>query len=244
MRRLAPLACLVLLIAAACNGLASRDAEEVLGSSNRVVETREVAEFSEVVLAGEGALLVSFDGDGSLSIEIDDNLSQHIETVVENGRLVIRTEDGIDIDPSEPPTYRVGVADLSGLELSGAGSIDVGSWQGGNVWLTMSGVGEIRVDELEARDLRADMSGVGAIVVSGEVDTQGVVADGVGSFEGADLQSRMSDVTAAGSGTVRVWATELLTVVADGLGKVEYYGPGELLPQTDGLATVAYLGDK
>ena len=230
--------------AAACGDTTFGDSDEVAGDGNVTVDERDVTGFTEVVLAGEGDLTLTFGAADSLAIEADDNLHQHILSTVEDGRLVIRTEDGIDIEPTQPPEYRVGIVDLAFVELSGVGGIDIGSWQAGSVSVRMSGVGQVTVDDLAATDLTSTMTGVGGITVAGTVTEHSVVVDGVGEYEATDLRSSICHVTAKGNGVVRVWATQQLFAEADGLSKVEYYGPAELFPTTDSLGTIMSLGDK
>ena len=244
MRRVIPGLLLVLALPACGDDLLGIGSDEVAGSGNIVIESRDVTGFEEVVLAGEGALTVTFGGTESLTIEVDDNLLPHIETTVEDGSLVIRTESGIDLEPSTEIDYRVGALALSGVELSGVGAIDVAPWETSQASVVMSGVGAVSISELTARTLSAELNGVGTISVAGAVDSQEVMADGVGDYQAFDLRSATGDIVAKGTGVVQVWATERLVASALALGRVEYYGPAEIFPSVEPLASLTYLGDK
>ena len=217
--------------------------EGVPGSGDLASDVRDVAGFDRILLAGEGTVVVTPGGVESLEVETDDNLLPYIETSVEDGRLEIRTEPGIDIAPSQKISYRVGATNLAGLELSGAGSIRIGDWETDHASVLLSGVGDISIDGLAATSLEVEHVGVGTITVSGGVETQTVLAAGVGEYMGAELRSRVASVQARDTGAATVWVTDELDIVASPQGAVSYYGPADVTPAGTN-ETATHLGDR
>ena len=93
---------IVLLMAISACSVISVDLNAVKGSGTLASEVRQVAEFTEVELAGSADVEVTVGGEQKVVVEADDNILPLVETNVVNGRLVIR------IKPNNSPlcSYR------------------------------------------------------------------------------------------------------------------------------------------
>ncbi len=235
---------LALLLIAACGDVDVDLGRDVDGSGTVITETREVSDFERITLAGEGSVIVTVGEPASLSIETDDNLLQHIETTVRGNTLVIETEDGIDIDPSDSVIYRVSTRELTGLTLAGAGDFDVASADADSFSITLSGAGDVNVGALTAPELDVEISGAGRVELAGDVSTLDVTLTGIGNYEGADLRSARADVSTTGAGSATVWATDDLSATITGVGSIDYYGSPQVTQTVTGVGTISGLGDK
>lgn len=246
--RLLPLVGLVafaVLVTAACSEISlDLGSKRVSGGGDIVTETRGVAGFDRVVLAGEGKVLVTAGTDDSLSIETDDNLLAYIESEVSGSKLILSTRDGYDIEPSHDVVYRVTVADLRGIELLGAGSIRVDGVATGDLDIRLAGAGTIEVLDIDGSRLDVDLPGAGSITVAGEVVEQTVTLPGAGSYRAGDLRSRIASVEATGVGGATVWVTADLTITTSGVGAISYYGSPTLDEHVTGVASIQSLGEK
>lgn len=232
------------LLAACDEGvLFDNDLRGVDGSGTIVTEDRSVSEFERVTLAGEGRVIITTGAAPSLSVETDDNLMQHIETTVSGGVLDIRTESGIDIDPSDSVVYRITASAITGIRLVGAGGIDLDAASGGDFEIELIGAGDIAVASLMADNLKVTIAGVGKVTVMGGVASQEVNIPGAGSYEGRSLQSRSAVVTASGAGSADVWATETLEATVSGVGSIDYYGSPEVTESVTGIGSINARGE-
>lgn len=230
--------------AAACNDGLDFNVDDVEGSGTITTETRDVAGFDEITLAGEGSVIVSEGPEASLTIETDDNLLAHIETTVRDNVLLIATESGIDIDPTRSVTYRVSAPEITGLTLSGAGSFSLATSDSDSLTLRVSGAGDIEIPSLVAEELSVVLSGIGSIVLAGEVATQEVSLSGAGNYEAADLRSITATVTTSGAGSATIWVVDELEASITGVGDIEYFGSPLVTQRVTGLGSIESRGDK
>lgn len=247
MRRFFP--CLIPLIAAAllanCGGVIDLDVDtdRVEGNGSITTEQRQVSEFERVSLAGEGRVVIER-GAPALSIETDENLLMHIDSAVSGDTLEIKTDNGIDLDPSDGITYRIATDRLVGVALSGAGDIDTGDWEADDFTIELSGAGDIDVSSLVAGDVDVTISGVGQVTITGTADSLTVSMPGAGSFEGGDLETRAVAVTATGAGSATLWATETLDANLTGVGSIDYFGRPTVNQTVTGVGTITSRGEK
>lgn len=247
MRRGSLLATVVVLIGAlsACDeGITIRVGNDVDGSGTITSESRAVADFERVTLAGEGTVIITQEPAASLTIETDDNLLAHIETTVRDGTLTIATESGIDIDPSDGVIYQVGTPELSGVSLSGAGSFELGECEADRFSVTLSGAGDIDIGRLIADELDVEITGAGDVRVVGEVTHQDISIPGSGSFDGFDLQSATAAVATSGVGSATVWVTDVLDATVSGVGSIDYYGSPQVSQSVSGVGDVVDRGER
>jgi hypothetical protein len=166
-------------------GLSACAERRVVGSGVTTTETRDVHGFREVSLSGLGALTIQPGDHESLIIEGEDNIVAIIETKVVGERLTIGFDRSATVIPTKALRYRLTVVQLSGIDLSGAGSIVADG---------------INTDRLEVT-----ISGAGSLTVAGEADHQNVLLSGLGSYhaEGMRTNTAVVEVSGAGSATFR-----------------------------------------
>jgi hypothetical protein len=197
MRTLLPATWLaVLLLLFGCSG--------VTGSGQVATETRSVSGFTAIDLAGSGEVTVEQGNAESLTIEADDNVLPRLTSEVSNSTLKLDKKPGLTINRQSPIRYRVTVKDLTGIAVSGSGSI--------------------QAQEMPLRTLAVDISGSGTVEVSGSVVDQDIDVSGSGRYNAADLQSEKVTADISGSGEVTVVVSRELTVDISGSGTVTYSG--------------------
>lgn len=229
---------------AACSDGISLLNDDVVGSGTIVTETRAVAEFDQITLAGEGAVIITEGPGASLTIETDDNLMAHIETTVRGGELRIATESGIDINPTNSVIYRVSTPEITELSLSGAGTLTLGQSEAESLTIKLSGAGGIEVASLIADRLSVEISGVGSITIAGAVGNQDVRLPGAGNYEAAELRSSIATVTTSGTGSATVWVTSELDAEVTGVGSIDYFGTPQVTESITGIGSITSRGDK
>ncbi len=238
--------CALLMVAvlAACDdGVVFDNARDVEGNGVIVTEDRTVADFERIILAGEGAVIVTEGESASLTVETDDNLLTYIDTDVDGRTLEIATEPGIDIEPTDSVVYRVTARHVTGVTLSGAGRFELGECDAKAFSVVLSGAGEIAIGRLAAEDLDVEITGAGAVVVAGKVVAQDVSIPGAGSYEGRDLESGHATVRTSGLGSATVWATDTLDARVTGVGDIEYFGSPRVTSSVSGVGNITHRGD-
>jgi Putative auto-transporter adhesin, head GIN domain len=178
----------VLLLVSACS--------VTKGSGQVVTETRMVGGFTKVELSGSGELTIEKTGTESLSVSAEDNLLPQLTSDVSGDTLTLGTKPNTSILPTKPITYSLTVKDLTGITVSGSGSV--------------------RVSDLMTNSLTTKISGSGTITASGSVNDQDVDISGSGRYQAEQMTSKAVKAQISGSGTASVLATDLLDVKISG----------------------------
>jgi hypothetical protein len=232
-----PLLAIVLLLDA-CNALNNT------GSGKVITEQREVSGFDKVVIAGSGTAQITLGEKESLSIEAEDNVMPRIESRVENGVLTLSQKSGTNISLTKPIRYTVTMIDITGLEITGSGTINVDGLDASIVSLVISGSGDINISGFDGDSINANITGSGNIMLSGDVADQVVGISGSGKYRAADLHSGTAVVDVGGSGEADLWVDTTLDITIGGSGDVSYYGNPILTQSIGGSGSVEGLGAK
>jgi len=228
---------------AACN-LSGQWGKKIKGNGNTVTETRDVGRYEGVSLSGWFDVELVSGAEGTITLEGEENLLEHLETEVDrDGTLKIKTEKGYNLQPS---SWRNGgiritvpVESIGEVSLSGSGDI-VGKTRlaAGHFRTTMSGSGDISL-EVEAENLDASLSGSGDIVLSGTAGAVEIRVSGSGDVRAYDLDAREVEAVVSGSADVRVTVRESLTARVSGSGDIHYRGnPAHVDSKTSGSGDV------
>ena len=168
-------------------------------------ENRPVTDFTELGVAAPVDVHVTQGDTHALMLEGDPEVLARIETVVENGRLKIRSLKGQHgWNSHRKITARVTARRIDALAIAGAGDITAPSITGESLKVSIAGSGDVRV--------------------GGRVDGLTASIAGSGDIKAAELEAQKVKVTIAGSGDVTVRARQALSVNVSGSGDVRYYG--------------------
>ena len=192
----------------------------VVGSGHLTAEPRNVTNFSSVELAGSADVSILLGNAESVSVQADDNILPLIETVVDNGTLVIRTKPLTNISPSNRVVVTIAMKSLKAVRVSGSGNMNVGAMFG--------------------PDLRIDLPGSGEITVEGAVDHLTVDVAGSGRVTCDQLKARSVNAALSGSGNINVNASEALDASISGSGAIRYEGnPARVTKSITGSGTIS-----
>ena len=216
------------------------------GSGRVAVERFDVGEFTEVVLSGDGRVIIA-SGEHAVSVSAEDDVVPSLNVVVDGRTLVLQREvDWIDgIRPTVPIEFRVTMPMLEGVRVSGralasvrgaefgaeatlassgAASIDAAPVVCPHLVAEVAGAGEILVSGLAATTFRAAVSGSGRITALGEADEVEVDVSGSGLYRGSELRASSARVEVNAVGQAFVWADRGLDAEVGGDGRVVYRG--------------------
>lgn len=225
-----------------CN-LSGQWGKRVKGNGEMTTETRSVGAYDAVSLSGWFDVELVAGNEGTLTLEGEENLLEHVITQVKNGKLVIKTEQGYNLQPSSWKsggiTITVPVEDIHGVSLSGSGDI-VGKTllRADHFETGMSGSGDITL-EVAAREVEASLSGSGDINLSGTASRLEVRVSGSGDVRAFDLEADHVDATVSGSADIQVTAKESLEARVSGSGDINYKGnPTKVDAKTSGSGDI------
>ncbi|HET7399649.1 MAG TPA: head GIN domain-containing protein [Intrasporangium sp.] len=189
-----------------------------IGSGRVLTESREVRGFSRVELSGIGDVRVRQGDSESLSITAETNLLPLLTSDVSDGTLRLETRSGAVLRPTQPITYDVTMKDLTGVAVSGSGSVAATA---------------VRTPRLEV-----EISGSGTVSVDGAVETQDVSVSGSGRYEGGRLASTTASVQLSGSGSADLAVRERLRAEVSGSGTVTYSGDPRVTQDISGSGSL------
>lgn len=203
-------------------------------------EQRSLTGFTGVETHGDIDIVVS-QGNFSVRVEADKDLLPDIETVVENGRLIVRMKDKISfIDDHGSTTVYISAPELNAFETHGSGDVrSEGKITDKNkMGVLISGSGDIRLD-LDCPEISTSTDGSGDITLSGATRNLSCKTSGSGDLHASDLKAENVKVTVHGSGDASVFASELLEVEISGSGDVHYSGAPKINTTVHGSGTVS-----
>jgi len=162
------------------------------------VQNRPVSGFSGVRLAVPGKMEVIQGATESLTIEGAAEDLAKVETVVENGVLIIRTQPQwrSTWNWNWNPKFRItlNAKNVESLGISGSGDILAKSLKSGAIKLAISGSGDIRIPALEADSASVSISGSGDVTLAGRAATVDSHISGSGDFKADKLDARKVSV--------------------------------------------------
>lgn len=213
------LAAVVIVSGAAAGCSAQFGSQTVRGSGVVASEPRDASGFSEVRLGGTGEVIIEQTGKDSVTVEAEDNILPLLRTAVENGVLRLDIQNGVSIQTTKPIRYHVTTKTLTGVGVSGSGTV--------------------RATGIDADRFTADISGSGNAALAGRADDLKLKISGSGSVDAAGLNSRSVAATISGSGDATVNATDRLDATVSGSGSVRYGGSPQVNQRVSGSGRVA-----
>lgn len=212
--------------------------ERVTGSGRIVEESRALAGFSALKLAGGIDVELRAAERESVTVRADDNVVPLIETRVEGAALVIDVARGASLPTQRRPRVRVEFVRLGAISVAGSGDVRADRVRGDTFAVSVAGSGDVRIDALDVDSLGVMLAGSGDFIASGRAERQGFRIRGAGDVRARDLVGRSVKVSIAGSGDALVHATEELEVAIAGSGDVVYRGAPKVTKSIAGSGSV------
>jgi hypothetical protein len=240
--------------------------ETIQGSGNVIEESRDVAPFTGVQLAGSGEVFYTAGPPAPVRILADDNLLPYVKTEVRKNvlHLYLDTPNNTSVNITTPIQYFVTAptldrAAVSGsgdftcdridgealeLEIIGSGNFRVDAVAVSKLSLQVSGTGNIALPQVTADTLEGVIAGSGDVSLTGEVPNQSYQVAGAGNVNAEALAGRDVAIDIAGSGDARIHATATLDVSIAGSGSVHYHGSPRITSDIQGSGTLTPANNK
>jgi hypothetical protein len=230
-----------------CSVLSNVGVKVVTPSNVIISENRDVSGFNAIEFSTFGKVNIMQGDKESLNISGPDNLVPEISTTVNNGTLVIKTTNNITVPTLSSEnmlTFTIVVKELTSLNVSGFGDVQIETLSTPSMNIDMSGAGKIVQNQISTPKLVINLSGAGSIDVSGEAAQATIDLSGAGSINAPDLKIQTANINISGLGSATLWVTDQLTGNISGAGSVSYYGNPQTNTNSTGLGKFNSLGNK
>jgi Putative auto-transporter adhesin, head GIN domain len=191
----------------------------IQGSGVAATQTRTVARFSSLELAGSNNVTVTVGTTQSVAVHADSNLISHVTTHVVAGTLVIA--DTGSFTTKTPMSVEVSVPSLTMVNLSGSGRLSVTG--------------------IKAPRMTVTVSGSGLLSAAGTATRLDVTVSGDGMAQLNQLTASQVHAVVTGSGLIQVTVTTSLDAAVPGTGAIVYSGnPSQVTSNVTGVGTVTH----
>jgi hypothetical protein len=217
-----------------------------------ITQKREVKDFTQVALHGQGDILLEQTADPttseSLVIEADEAILPRLSSQVRNGRLILSWDlawwewftwwiDWLTI-PNKKVHYHITMKQIEGVTISGSGSVTASHIQSEQSRWKVSGSAKMHLDNLQSTTLHTIISGSGMVELSGSAQHHDIHISGSGKIAASEMQTQETTITISGSGQARVNAAQTLEVRISGSGDVRYVGQPKVSQHISGSGRV------
>ncbi len=235
------------MLLASCSVLSNAGVKVITPSNVNMSENRDVSGFTAIDFSTLGKVNILQGDKESLNISGPDNLVPEITTTVSNGTLTIKTKENITVTSlpsSNPLVFTIVVVNLTDLNVSGLGDIQIETLSTPSMKIDMSGAGRILQNQITTDKLDVALSGLGGIDINGQATQATLEISGAGSINAPDLKIQTASITISGLGGATLWVTDQLTGEISGAGSVSYFGSPQTNTNSSGLGKFNSLGSK
>ena len=200
--------------------------KKVKGNGNVTKITRSTSDYDAIKCAGSFDYILVAGTEGNITIEGEENLLEYIVTEVKGNKLIVKTENGVNLRTSWNKTIKITIPfkDISQVSLAGSGDLwNTDRITASNLDVSLAGSGDVVLD-IKTDSVEGSIAGSGDLTLKGDTDNLDARVSGSGDFHGFGLQSNHTVVSVAGSGDASVVSNESLKARVSGSGDIEYKG--------------------
>jgi hypothetical protein len=203
-------------------------------------ETRNVSGFNEINFGIAGNLYIKLGSDFQVILEGDRKLLPEVETIVKNGKLLIRKEY-FRIFENERVNVYITLPEIKAIGVSGSGKAKIESTiKNEALDFDVSGSGSIIAAEVNTGEFDCSISGSGNIVMEGvgEIGKANIAISGSGNYNGERAIIKILKVGISGSGNCTCNVSESLNASISGSGNIGYFGDPKVDARVSGSGHV------
>lgn len=218
---------IIAIVSLSTSAHAQWGSEKVKGNGNMTQITRHLKTYDAVHISGFFDVFLVAGEEGEVQVEGESNLLDHVITEVRGNVLEIKTEDGINLQPSRNNmiTIMVPFKDLNEVNLSGSGDVVSRDRIVATSFSTaLAGSGDVVLD-VEAKTIKASLSGSGDLTLKGKTQEVELNLSGSGDIHASELKATDAEASVAGSGDISLNCEGgTLKARVAGSGDIEYSG--------------------
>ncbi|MFV0399902.1 MAG: head GIN domain-containing protein [Oscillospiraceae bacterium] len=236
------LSLLAIVIAAAMTGCVGINIvtpnNTVEGSGPAVSKTYETGSYDAVDIGGGFEVVYSQSETSQATIEIQENLLEHITVKTEGSRLKVEWDGNLITTNGKSPKLTLSTPTLREISCYGGVTMtEADQIAGDSFRLEIAGGGLIDLD-LDVEKFDLDISGAGAVTLNGRAATAEILITGAGSCQAFGLETQDATVDITGAGTGEITAENTLDASITGAGSLEYKGNPTLTKDIVGVGSV------
>jgi hypothetical protein len=227
---------LVALSFSACNII---DATWVKGNNKNQTKVFHFENFKSIDAGSNFSVYLKQDSAYTVKLETDENLISYIKIQNEDGTLIIRTKNGVNLRPSDEIKLSISMPSADLLEISGASKLVTDSKfiQDSELKIDLSGASTGNVS-VRAPKINMESSGASTLTIDGETKDIFAKASGASTINGFNLKSENTEVEASGASNAKVFASISLVADASGASGIRYKGNPKVTSNSSGASTV------
>jgi len=214
----------------------------VRGEGEIMVFPVETGDFTSVSVGGVFEIDYRQSSVRSITVEIQENLFEHLSFSVTDGLLTVRSETIFTVDWNSTPRLTIYAPTLEQVIFSGASS--TGNWDtliAEDLSLHISGASSATIP-IEANRLSVNISGAGNINLHGEADIVDFQTSGAADISAGELQTRIANISISGAGNVTIACSEELNATLSGAGSLRYIGDPFVTQRIMGVGSISQIG--
>lgn len=219
----------------------------ISGSGKIVPETRQVTDFTGVVVRYNAEVVIRQGESAAVVLEADDNLLPQLTTLVRNGVLYIENSQANAAErvrPTRQVRVSITVRDLRDVEVSAASTLRLESLRTDQLKVSASGAVRATLNGLSVRLLDCRLSGATSLTAKGVTEAVKMEVSGASGFEGAELAAQAVSANLSGASNATVWAQRELTADVSGASTLSYYGQPTVQQRVSLGSSVRSRGNK
>jgi hypothetical protein len=200
--------------------------KKIKGNGNMTTITRTTDNYDGISCAGSMDYILVEGEEGKITIEGEENLLKYIITEVNDDKLIVKVENGVNLKTSLNKTIKIKIPfkDISEVSLAGSGDLwSEDTIKASNLEISLAGSGDVKIT-VDATSVEGSLAGSGDLTLKGKTINLEANVAGSGDFHGYDLQADNTEVSIAGSGDAKVVSNESLKARVSGSGDIEYKG--------------------
>lgn len=231
----------ILLVIVLCSNACRPFGKRIKGNGNQVTETRDILHADRLSVRGDFDVVLTKGATG-VKVTADENLMKYILIKMDDNKLVISTEDRINISSENKIIVNISTPEIIEANVLGSGNITSNDKfvMSEKLSLKTTGSGDINL-MVNCPNITSKITGSGNISLSGETQNLKVSITGSGNFRGQDLKSEDTDVSIAGSGNATVFADVKLKAGISGSGEIKYRGNATVSKRISGSGSVTAI---
>ena len=205
------------------------------GSGNVITQRRAVQSFDKINV--DGILTVYIEQDEFYKVEVrtDDNLQYIVNIENENNELIVSTNPNEEFDASKMDVF-ITCPDIKEIVLYGVNALYCKE----RLILNATDIEKKNTGFMQFNavldELNIDTDGVGDLELIGKSQDLTIVNDMVGNIDAFEFKAFNVYLTNSGTGTVEIYASNLLDVDLFGVGDVYCKGnPQRIIKNSDGI---------
>ena len=177
-----------------------------------------------------------------LQVSVDENLWQWLDISVQNNRLVVKSKENANLQPTRFVIY-TNSRSLSNVSITGSGDVLLEkAVNARDMKISVTGSGDLKTDSLYCENLEANITGSGDIHLEGVATNAHYRITGSGDINAFDYFVENLNCQVSGSGDIQAYVDKKLFARVSGSGDIHYKGnPESVDTKVSGSGTIQHM---